>query len=121
MLLKNCGGRTLFQAGTFFRVNKQCAACGFTIERANDEGFYLGSASLNFGMTIALYLVPVMLLAFYKVIGTTTAIVLSDREVDQPQTMRVAASITSVTSLTSGCTRVTCPSPKCARGSDEQR
>jgi uncharacterized protein (DUF983 family) len=73
----NCGARTLFKAGTLFETNKQCAACGFTIERANDEGFYLGSASLNFGMTITLYLVPVMLLAFYKVIGQTTAIVLA--------------------------------------------
>jgi uncharacterized protein (DUF983 family) len=73
----NCGARTLFKSGTFFEVNKECAACGFVIERANDEGFYLGSASLNFGMTITLYLVPVMLLAFYKVIGTTVAIVLA--------------------------------------------
>lgn len=73
----NCGARTLFKAGTLFETNKQCSECGFTIERTNDEGFYLGSASLNFGMTITLYLVPVMLLAFYKVIGTTTAIVLA--------------------------------------------
>ena len=73
----NCGAKTLFKAGDFFRVNQQCSACGFVIERANDEGFYLGSASLNFGMTITLYLVPLALLAFYKVIGTTPAIVLA--------------------------------------------
>src|SRR5471032_2749323 len=73
----NCGARTLFKAGSLFEVNKQCSACGFIIERTNDEGFYLGSASLNFGMTITLYLVPVMLLAFYGVIGTTAAIVLA--------------------------------------------
>ena len=73
----NCGGRTLFQPGAFFTVNQQCSACGFTIERANDEGFYLGSASLNFGMTITLYLVPVMLLAYYDKITTTAAIVLA--------------------------------------------
>jgi uncharacterized protein (DUF983 family) len=73
----NCGAKTLFKAGTFFEVNKECSACGFVIERANDEGFYLGSASLNFGMTITLYLVPIMLLAFFKVIGTTLAIVLA--------------------------------------------
>ena len=73
----NCGARTLFKEGSFFQVNKQCSACGFVIERNNDEGFYLGSASLNFGMTIMLYLLPVMLLAFYKVIGTTLAIVLA--------------------------------------------
>jgi uncharacterized protein (DUF983 family) len=73
----NCGAKTLFKGGTLFEVNKTCSACGFVIERVNDEGFYLGSASLNFGMTITLYLVPVMLLAFFKVIGTTLAIVLA--------------------------------------------
>ena len=40
----NCGARTLFKAGSLFQVNKQCSACGVTIERDNDEGFYLGSA-----------------------------------------------------------------------------
>lgn len=73
----NCGARTLFKAGKLFETNKDCSACGFTIERANDEGFYLGSASLNFGMTITLYLVPVMLLAYFRVIGETAAIVLA--------------------------------------------
>lgn len=73
----NCGARTLFVPGSLFKVNKACSACGFTIERSNDEGFFLGSMSLNYGMTIVLYLVPVMLLAFYKLIGVTTAIVLA--------------------------------------------
>lgn len=73
----NCGAKALFKKGAVFQVNKDCPACGFVIERANDEGFYLGSASLNFGMTITLYLVPVMLLAYYQVIGTTLAIVLA--------------------------------------------
>jgi uncharacterized protein (DUF983 family) len=73
----NCGARTLFVTGSLFKVNKACSACDFVIERSNDEGFFLGSMSLNYGMTIVLYLVPVMLLAFYKVIGVTTAIVLA--------------------------------------------
>jgi uncharacterized protein (DUF983 family) len=73
----NCGARTLFVPGAPFKVNKECTACGFVIERDNDEGFYLGSASLNFGMTIVLFLVPVMLLAFYHVIGVTPAILLA--------------------------------------------
>ncbi len=73
----NCGARTLFVPGSIFKVNKTCSACGFTIERENDEGFFLGSMSLNFGMTITLYLVPVLALALYKVIGETTAIVLA--------------------------------------------
>jgi uncharacterized protein (DUF983 family) len=71
----NCGGHTLFKAGTFFETNKECPQCGFKIER--DEGFFLGSMSLNFGVTVAGFLTPVMLLAYYNVIGTTLAIVLA--------------------------------------------
>lgn len=58
-------------------MNKTCSACGFVFERENDEGFFMGSMSLNFGMTITLYLVPVLILALYKVIGETTAMVLA--------------------------------------------
>lgn len=71
----NCGGRTLFKAGTLFQVNPACPACGLKIERG--EGFYLGSLSLNYGVTLVGFMVPVMLLAVYQVIGTTTAIVLA--------------------------------------------
>jgi len=67
----------LFREGTLFRVNKECPQCGLKIERANDEGFFLGSMSLNYGVTIVCFLVPVMLLAWQKAIGTTTAIVLA--------------------------------------------
>lgn len=73
----NCGARTLFVPGSLFKVNKECSACGFVIERANDEGFFLGSMSLNYGMTIVLYLVPVMLCAFYGKLTVTQAIVLA--------------------------------------------
>ncbi len=73
----NCGARTLFQAGSFFRVNPRCKACDFEIERANDEGFFLGSMSLNYGVTLVCFLTPVMLLAYFKVISTTLAIVLA--------------------------------------------
>jgi len=71
----NCGGRTLFRKGTLFQVNTDCPACGLKIER--DEGFFLGSMSLNYGVTIVFFLTPVMLLAYYKVIGVTAAIVLA--------------------------------------------
>ncbi len=71
----NCGGHTLFKAGTFFQTNKECPQCGFKIER--DEGFFLGSMSLNFGVTLVGFLTPVMLLAYYNMIGTTLAIVLA--------------------------------------------
>lgn len=71
----NCGNRTLFREGTLFEVNPECPACGLKLER--DEGFFLGSLSLNYGVTLVVFLLPVMLLAFAGVIGATTAIVLA--------------------------------------------
>jgi hypothetical protein len=67
----------LFKAGSLFRVNQDCPSCGFKIERANDEGFFLGSMSLNYGVTLVCFLLPIAILAFNGVIGVTTAIVLS--------------------------------------------
>ena len=54
-------------------MNKECPICGLKIER--DEGFFLGSMSLNYGITLVCFLTPVMLLAYRGVIGGTTAIV----------------------------------------------
>ena len=71
----NCGGRTLFREGTMFDLNKECPQCGLKIER--DEGFFLGSLSLNYGVTLIGFMTPVMLLAYFDVIGTTTAIILA--------------------------------------------
>jgi DNA-directed RNA polymerase subunit RPC12/RpoP len=70
----NCGGRTLFKPGKYFEVNAACPACGLKIER--DEGSFLGAMSLNFGMTIVLYLVPVLLLYLGGVLpGLAAAII----------------------------------------------
>jgi uncharacterized protein (DUF983 family) len=71
----NCGEATLFREGTWFEVNKACPRCGLLFER--DEGFFLGSMSLNYGVTIVCFLTPVMLLAYKGVIGTTAAVVLA--------------------------------------------
>ncbi len=73
----NCGRRTLFQPGAMFRVNKRCPACEFQIERDHDEGFYLGALSLNYGVTLMCFLLPVLVLAYKGVLGTTTAAVLA--------------------------------------------
>ena len=73
----NCGARTLFKPGTFFEVNRECPTCGFKINRGNDEGFYLGSMSLNYGMTILCFFTPVAVLAYKKVIGLTAALILA--------------------------------------------
>ena len=71
----NCGQRTLFRAGTFFETNRECPSCGLKIER--DEGFFLGSLSLNYGVTLVAFLAPVALLAYNEIIGTTMAIILA--------------------------------------------
>ena len=73
----NCGGRTLFKPGTLFKINQRCPACGFQFERSNDEGFFLGSMSLNYGVTLVCFLLPVLLLWYFKVIGDTAAIILA--------------------------------------------
>jgi len=70
----NCGERTLFRPGTLFQLNQHCPACGLKFER--DEGFFLGSMSLNYGVTIFVFLVPV--LAFYLagvLSGTAAAVI----------------------------------------------
>ncbi len=71
----NCGEATLFREGAWFEVNKACPVCGLQIER--DEGFFIGSMSLNYGVTLVGFLLPVLLLAYKGLIGTTTAVVLA--------------------------------------------
>ena len=56
----NCGANKLFQEGSFFALNPECPECGLKIER--DEGFFLGSMSLNYGVTLVGFLVPVLIL-----------------------------------------------------------
>lgn len=73
----NCGGHTLFKPGTLFQVNSRCPSCGLSIERGTDEGFYLGSLSLNYGVTLVCFLLPVALLAFFDVIGTIAAVTIA--------------------------------------------
>jgi uncharacterized protein (DUF983 family) len=67
----NCGARKLFKEGTLFELNSECPDCGLKIER--DEGFFLGSMSLNYGVTILGFLVPVLLLYLAGVLNGLTA------------------------------------------------
>jgi hypothetical protein len=73
----NCGQRTLFKSGTFFQVNRECPNCRFVIERDNDEGFYLGSLSLNYGFTLIGFLTPLALLWYFKVLPGKVAAILA--------------------------------------------
>jgi uncharacterized protein (DUF983 family) len=73
----NCGGRSLFKPGAWFTVNPTCPRCGLRIERKGDEGFFLGSMSLNYGATLVLFLAPLAVLAYRGTIGSTPAIILA--------------------------------------------
>jgi hypothetical protein len=55
----NCGARSLFEPGRPFTLRAACGGCALKLER--DEGSFLGAMSLNYGVTICLFLVPVLL------------------------------------------------------------
>ena len=63
----NCGGNRLFKAGKLFELNDGCPDCGLKFEK--DEGFFLGAMSLNYGVTLVAYLVPVGLLWYGGYLG----------------------------------------------------
>lgn len=67
----NCGARSLFKEGTLFEINPACSECGLKIER--DEGGFLGALSLNYGVTLVVFVTPVMLLAVFEVFSWQTA------------------------------------------------
>lgn len=55
----NCGGGRLFKDGTLFQLNDECPDCRLRLEK--DEGFFLGAMALNYGVTVVVFLVPVVL------------------------------------------------------------
>jgi uncharacterized protein (DUF983 family) len=69
----NCGAKKLFKDGSLFELNSECPECGLKIER--DEGFFLGSMSLNYGVTILGFLVPVLVLYLTGILSGMTAAV----------------------------------------------
>ena len=71
----NCGGKTLFKPGKLFEVNAACPNCGLVIER--DEGSFLGAVALNFGTTVVVFLVPVLLLYLGGVFSGRTAAIIA--------------------------------------------
>lgn len=70
----NCGARTLFQTGKLFEMAPACPQCGLKIER--DEGFFLGSMSLNYGFTVVVFLTPILIMAFHGVIAPAPAFII---------------------------------------------
>ncbi len=71
----NCGAHKLFKEGTLFELNSECPDCGLRIER--DEGFFLGSMSLNYGVTILGFLLPVLILYLVGILSGMMAAILA--------------------------------------------
>ena len=69
----NCGRRTLFPPGWHFRINERCANCGLKFDRG--DGFFLGPFVINYTVTAACFVVPVMLLNVAGAIGRVTTYV----------------------------------------------
>ena len=67
----NCGAPGLFEKGRWFRLNRSCPHCGLKLER--DEGSFLGAMSLNYGVTLICFLVPVLVLYLMGVLSGRTA------------------------------------------------
>ena len=68
----NCGGRTLFKAGTHFELDRACRQCGLKLEK--DEGFFLGAMASNYGVTCVGLLTPVAALWYFGVLPGRVAI-----------------------------------------------
>ncbi len=66
----NCGQCRLFAHG--LTLHRACPACGLEFERG--EGFFLGSMSINFGVTIVVCLVPILILGLTGVLSQDWAI-----------------------------------------------
>lgn len=69
----NCGGSSLFRRA--FTLHHACPHCGLEFERG--EGFFLGSMSINYGVTIVAWLVPVLLLALFGALPAGWAVALA--------------------------------------------
>ena len=54
----NCGEEPLFRSG--FNLHATCPGCGLAHEQG--EGSFLGAMSINYGVTVIAFLVPVLVL-----------------------------------------------------------
>ena len=69
-LCPNCGRSSLFNHG--FTLHKTCPGCGLKFERG--EGFFLGSMSINYGVTIVVCLMSILVLGLTGFIASDWAI-----------------------------------------------
>ena len=71
----NCGAHALFKPGARFSINPQCPDCGLKFERG--DGFFLGPFVINYTVTVIVFIIPLILLSVFGVIGSMAAIVLA--------------------------------------------
>jgi uncharacterized protein (DUF983 family) len=70
----NCGERTLFVPGRYFKVNESCANCGLRIEKG--DGAFLGPFVINYTFTAFGVIIPIILLYMAGILGGTATLVL---------------------------------------------
>ena len=68
----NCSAASLFPAGVSFKINERCPSCGLKFARG--EGFFLGPFVINYTLTVAFFIVPVILLNARGRLGTTATV-----------------------------------------------
>ena len=75
----NCGAATLFKPDKLLAVNTGCAVCGFSWDGDGEaqEGHNMRATSLNFGVTLIGYMVPLLLVAVAGKISLRTAEILA--------------------------------------------
>jgi uncharacterized protein (DUF983 family) len=70
----NCGQRTLFVPGRYFKVNESCPRCGLRIEKG--DGAFLGPFVINYTFTAFGVIIPIILLYVAGKLGGTATLVL---------------------------------------------
>jgi uncharacterized protein (DUF983 family) len=70
----NCGERTLFAPGRYFKVNESCTNCGLRIEKG--DGAFLGPFVINYTFTAFGVIIPIILLYVTGILGGTPTLVL---------------------------------------------
>lgn len=71
----NCGQRTLFQPGRWFKVNGVCPGCGLKIEKG--DGAFLGPFVINYGITAFGIIIPVIVLYATGKLGATATLAIA--------------------------------------------
>jgi uncharacterized protein (DUF983 family) len=71
----NCGQRTLFQPGRWFKVNEVCPGCGLKIEKG--DGAFLGPFVINYGITAFGIIIPVIVLYATGKLGATATLAIA--------------------------------------------